>query len=223
MNVQIIDTPLNVTDSIDCLIKEGVETVFRYYAYDIGLSKVISRKEATAIVSAGLKLGIVYENYNGNQLSSFNYNSGYSDACAAYVYGSETIGQPFGTAIYFAVDVDVTDDQINTLIVPYFEGVRDGLADNAKNGETYIVGVYGCGAVLQVLKAKALCEYRWLSESTAYNGTSAAIENDAYDFRQVYVSGFSICGITEVDEDVLAPEIGMNAIGTITSLNNVNN
>jgi peptidoglycan hydrolase-like protein with peptidoglycan-binding domain len=76
---------------------------------------------------------------NARQLSDFTYSHGYRHALNAHQLA---VGYGFnrGTVIYFAVDYDATQEQIDSAIVPYFQGVQAGLANN---GKKYVHGVYG--------------------------------------------------------------------------------
>ena len=205
--IRIIDTSTNTTDQVSCMASQGIQVIFRYYASSVNW-KVITLSEAQAISDAGMQVGVVFE--DGNNLNSFTEDTGYNNAISAYNYATETINQPFGSAIYFAVDLDVTDAQINSNIIPYFEGIQSALNSLNSGEPNYKVGAYGCGAVVNTLMNEGLCDFRWLSESTSYNGTEAALENGHYELAQQYEEGLEICTIS-VDKDILnddATEIG---------------
>ncbi len=207
--MNIIDTATDTSAQVKCMASKGVKVIFRYYAPSPNW-KVIKTTEAEAISNAGIQIGAVFE--NGSNLASFTEESGYNDAISAYTYARETIGQPLGSAIYFAVDLNVTDDEISSNIIPYFKGIHKGLKAS-KKGVNYNVGAYGCGAVVNTLLENGLCKYRWLSESSSFNGTSEALENGAYEIAQQFKQGLEICTIS-IDQDFLRD--GVTDIGTFT-------
>jgi len=119
--------------------------------------------------AAGKLLVAVWEWHSGRR-DYFSYAAGYSDGMAAYRQ-AKAVGQPPGSAIYFAVDFNATGNDIRGGIDPYFRGVRAGF--QAAAGQTrpdYRVGVYGSGAVCAYLKRMRLAEYAWLSNSYAWAG-----------------------------------------------------
>jgi hypothetical protein len=105
-----------------------------------------------------------------NHASYFSHISGVDDSTRAYRQ-AQTIGQPAGSAIYFAVDYDASGTDIVGPINEYFRGIAAGFA--AAGGETpdYRVGVCGSGQVCQALTLAALTEYTWLAMSTGWAGS----------------------------------------------------
>jgi hypothetical protein len=100
----------------------------------------------------------------------FTYERGQSDATNAYQQ-ARALGQPSGSAIYFAVDYDAPERDLAGAVQQYFRGVRAGLAAAGGGSPPYRVGVYGSGAVCSYLKRMGLAEYAWLSASTAWYGS----------------------------------------------------
>jgi len=109
----------------------------------------------------------------------FNYATGYSDAVTAYRQ-AKSIGQPSGSAIYFAVDYNAPQSDIMGTIDQYFRGITAGLASVGGSKE-YRVSVYGSGAVCEYLKRSRLAQFTWLSNSTAWSGYDRFTE---WDIRQ---------------------------------------
>ncbi len=207
--MKIVDTSSNTTSQVVCMASSGIQIIFRYYASPSDSWKIITPSEAHAISDAGMQIGVVFE--DGSSLDSFTEDNGKKDGRIAYNYATGTINQPFDSAIYFAVDLNVTDAKIQSNIIPYFRGVRKGLEASSGSGKKYKIGAYGCGAVVNTLKDKGLCEFRWLSESISYNGTEEALHNGMYDLAQKYKAGLQVCDIP-VDQDVLRE--GVTDIGT---------
>lgn len=200
---QIIDTPWNTTDQVDCLKAAGITTVIRYY--NNGNSSALPEKrleldEAQALSSGGLKIAVVFQT-SQDEASDFSYDQGYSAGTSAYNWASGTIGQPFNSAIYFAVDYNASQDDVDNLIIPYFNGVKAAFSDLGNRRSQYKIGAYGSGLVVNTLKDGGQCDYRWLSASTSYNGTQDALDTGEYEMVQIYPSD-KVCNIS-LDYDQL--------------------
>ncbi|MFI6762829.1 glycoside hydrolase domain-containing protein [Micromonospora sp. NPDC050417] len=102
------------------------------------LNKALKPGEPQTILDAGLRLFPIFQ-WNGTQLPNFTYPKGYDQGTVAHRKAVEH-RIPVGTCIYFAVDYDALDVDIDSNINPYFRGVRDGLA---ALGNRYSFGVYG--------------------------------------------------------------------------------
>ncbi|MBM2622797.1 DUF1906 domain-containing protein [Actinoplanes sp. LDG1-06] len=102
------------------------------------LGKALKPGEPQTILANGLRFFPLFQ-YNGTQLGNFTYQKGYEQGQIAH-QKSIGYGIPAGVCIYFAVDYDALDVEIDSNVKPYFEGVRDGLRDL---GSRYKFGVYG--------------------------------------------------------------------------------
>ncbi|GIE93009.1 glycoside hydrolase domain-containing protein [Paractinoplanes rishiriensis] len=102
------------------------------------LGKALKPGEPRTILNAGLRLLPLFQ-WNGTALANFTYDKGYTQALRAHEKSVEH-GLPPGTCVYFAVDYDALDADIDSDIKPYFRGVADGLA---ATGNRYGYGVYG--------------------------------------------------------------------------------
>ena len=201
--MKIIDTSSNTKKDVCCIAQQGIEIIFRYY--DTTTSwKVITAAEAQAISDAGMQIGIVFE--HGNCPTSFTEPNGFDHACCAFTYATETIKQPFNSAIYFAVDFDASEAVITKNIIPFFKGVQKAFNKLGNGGATFKIGAYGCGATINKLKKLGLCEYRWLSQSTSFNGTSEAKNKCEYELIQLPKFNLEVCSIG-VDEDAMNPTV----------------
>ncbi len=158
----IIDTNNNVSGHLSFLKTLGVTAIGRYYASSH--RKRVTSLEASAISAAGIDLFVVFEDSGDPVLS---VESGVNDAQIA-LGQAQALGQPEGTAIYFALEHDkfggYTTAHIRGL-KRYLEGVGQVLAPH------YKVGVYGDGVVCKTALDAGLCEFTWLSASTKHPGT----------------------------------------------------
>lgn len=135
------DTRFEITASRARWLKSNGYGLVGRYLYDppgSTLDKKIKPGELKTIFGAGLRVFPIYQD-NARQLSDFTYSQGYQHALNAHQLA---VGYGFnrGTVIYFSVDYDATQEQIDSAIVPYFQGVQAGLANN---GKKYVHGVYG--------------------------------------------------------------------------------
>src|SRR2546423_434381 len=118
-----LDVGEDCTDQIGCLTDEGFEFVGRYYNTN-NPSKNLTLTEAQALSAAGMTIVVVWENGFPTKASYFSHAKGVSDATTALEMASEVIGQPEGSAIYFAVDYDATATNVSGPITQYFQGVK---------------------------------------------------------------------------------------------------
>jgi hypothetical protein len=164
---QGIDTPIDARDVSNELKSTRLDFVARYYRDPASRWPTLSAAEAAMLSSAGFKIVAIWE-WHSHQPQYFSYASGYADAVSAYRQ-ARSIGQPAGSAIYFAVDYNAPQPDITGGIDQYFRGIAAGLVA-AGGSAQYRVGVYGSGAVCAHLKRARLAEYAWLSNSTAWSG-----------------------------------------------------
>lgn len=128
------DTRFEITEERAQVLKNnGYEIVGRYLTG--GDFKELRAGELSTIFQAGLKAFVIYQK-NNRLITDFSYSSGKRAALEASGAAMKHM-IPEGTIIYFAVDLDVYEEQINTYIIPYFKGINDYI--NSK----YKVGIYG--------------------------------------------------------------------------------
>jgi hypothetical protein len=163
-----IDLPTDARDVSLELKGSRLDFVARYYRDPASHWPTLSAEEARMVSSAGLSLVAVWESHS-HRPDYFSYASGYNDALAAYRQ-AKAIGQPSGSAIYFAVDYNAQEPDVRGPVDQYFHGIAAGLAAAGGPDRDYRVGVYGSGAVCDYLKRARLAEYAWLSNSTAWTG-----------------------------------------------------
>lgn len=193
----VVDTNRNVTGLVSCLRQQGVRGVIRYYSRAQS-SKVIRQREFDAILAAGLDLCIVHQR-GGRDPAEFTGETGRLDAAHCLDYG-HALGQPGGSAIYFAVDFDILKPAIDQHLLPYFTAVRETMA--AAEARAYRVGVYGSGMTCRRLLEAGLVELTWLSQSRAFQGTAEFRASNRWNLLQLLNE--PLCGI-QVDPDIVEP------------------
>lgn len=200
---EIIDVPSNVADHAHRLAEAGVKTVIRYYnhANSVKLpTKCLSRGELEALFEAGLSVAVVFEQRGGadGNIGDLDAEAGARDARRALALADE-LGQPPGSAIYFAVDSDYFRRSELDRIAPYFEKANRALSEN------YRAGVYGSGTVGRHLKNLGLVEHVWLSGSLGWSGTRGALAAGDWTIFQQTLEKRSDIGGFLYDGNVVNP------------------
>lgn len=154
-----IDASVNCGPFAAAIAAAGIEFVARYYSKTA--SKAIKKAEAISLTGAGLQLMTVYEDIN-NDVKYFTAAIGTQQASTALTQAA-AIGQPTGSAIYFAVDSDLLTGQVNGPVTEYFQAVHSALT-----GSPYAVGVYGSGLTCRIIRDAGFAKYTWLSGSSGW-------------------------------------------------------
>ena len=200
-----LDTTMELTRHAEALKAQGYDFVLRYYSNNA--AKNLSLGEARALVQAGLQIGVVWETA-GTYPSFFTRDQGLADGAAAFRMARGTIGQPYGSAIYFAVDYDPTQADIDGAISDYFTGVHAALYVGAEGRPSYQVGVYGSGLCCATLVERGIASMSWLSQSTGFTGSKQYAEQGRYSLIQMLPA--RIRGedgvVLSVDPDATHPE-----------------
>lgn len=164
-----LSTNLNLAAAAGHLKALGIDFVFRYYSFTTHQpQKRLTLAEAEALWTVGIETGVVYED-NPVAVSYFSHDRGRADGTRAHQFGID-LGQPAGSAIYFAMDDDFTNADIAGPILSYMEGVNDAMT---AAGSTYRIGVYASGAACSFLRENCpFVQFAWLAESTGWNGSA---------------------------------------------------
>ncbi len=173
-----IDLPIDASDVLMELQQSRMNFVARYYREPESRWPPLSASEARRLSSLGLKIVAVWESHSRDP-AHFSYSWGYSDALMA-AQQARAIGQPAGSAIYFAVDFNARGAALDG-VDQYFRGIAAGLAAAGGGSAHYAVGVYGSGVVCDAIKRAQLARYSWLSNSFAWEGSSSY---NAWDIMQ---------------------------------------
>ena len=166
---QGIDLPTDASDALNEIKDSKIDFVARYYRSPESRWPTLTAGEAARLSSLGLKIVTVWE-WHSHDPGYFSYGSGYDDAKSAHAQ-AKSVGQPAGSAIYFAVDYNAPGSDISGSIEQYFRGVAAGLSAAGGGRSDYKVGVYGSGAVCEAVKRAGLAQYSWLTSATAWAGT----------------------------------------------------
>lgn len=194
----VIDASTNVSKAISCLKQSGIQAVIRYYNRNM-TPKVIRAPEFNAILASGLSLCIVHQR-GGRDPAEYGSKNGTLDAQHCRNYG-KTLGQPEGSAVYFAVDFDISSADLSRMVVPYFQAVRAEMV-NGSALPSYRVGVYGSGLTCRTILDKKLADFSWLSQSRGFRETPAFRASNRWNLLQLMPD--TLCGVG-VDPDIVNP------------------
>jgi len=164
------------------LYDAGYRYVGRYLTGTVGTAhspKNLSKSEMQAIFDAGLKIFAIYQD-NNPSVEYYNYTQGNIDAGLA-LEAAQSLGIPYNETIYFAVDYDMMENQVNSNVIPYFKGIRDILNSNQNK---YAVGAYGSRNVCTLICNQLLATSSFVADmSTGYSGNMGypIPENWAFD------------------------------------------
>jgi hypothetical protein len=166
-----VKAPFELTQYAISIKQQGIDFAIRHYAHQAG--KSLSLAEARALTEAGIQLGVVWETPDV-QSSYFSRAQGCADGAAAYLMAQSVIGQPSGSAVYFAIDFKPEQAEIAGPVTRYFEGVNQAFHAASPAERQYQVGVYGSGACCAAMMAQGLASLSWLSadgvqDYAAYN------------------------------------------------------
>lgn len=159
------------------LKNSGFEYAIRYLPTTAW--KGLTKEEVKAIQDAGLKLVSIFQR-SANFAGYFTIAQGRADGVQAKKL-AESLGQPKGTAIYFAVDYDAQPKNIGGVLA-YFKGVKETLKE-------YRVGVYGSYRVMNEVLQKEPVDYYWQTYAWSYGKIA-----DHIHFRQ-YKNGVTVAGV----------------------------
>jgi len=171
----VIDTNSIVSGKIQTLKDRGVTAVGRYYT-SLNSSKKLEKPEAQKISAANIKIFVVYEDHGDPELTE---DKGRADATAA-LQQAQAIGQPEGSAIYFALEHLPNGYTHNHIpgIKLYVNGLK------AVIGNKYKLGVYSDGVVCDALLSSGQCDFAWLSASMGFEGSKKFFESGRWVLAQ---------------------------------------
>ena len=148
------------TERLNYLVANGYTTVGRYLTG--GDFKQLREDEPKRILESGLSFFPIFQE-SGSDLAYFTANRGAQDAVTA-TNAAHHYGIMNDNIIYFAVDTDPTDYEIQVYILPYFEALSNAMED-------YEIGVYGTRNVCTQVMENNYAITCFVSDmSTGYSG-----------------------------------------------------
>lgn len=165
-----ISTNRQIGNIAACLKSNAIAFACRYYSFTTKQpQKRLTQAEAKSLLDKQIKIVTVYED-GPTEPAYFTAARGESDGRRAREFGA-ALGQPAGSAIYFAVDYDASRADVEGRITTYFEGVARGMKEGFAGTPPYRIGVYGSGRVNKHIKeTTGLAAFSWLAESHGWAG-----------------------------------------------------
>lgn len=165
-----VKAPFELTQYAIVLKQQGIDFAIRHYTHQAG--KSLSLAEARALTDAGIQIGALWETADAH-LSYFSRAQGCADGAAAFLTAQTVIGQPSGSAIYFAApDVAEIDDAA----CRYFEGVNQAFGAADASERRYQIGVYGSSACCAAMLGRGLATVAWLAKEDGNDGAGFSLK-----------------------------------------------
>ncbi|EST39492.1 hypothetical protein N566_01705 [Streptomycetaceae bacterium MP113-05] len=198
------------------LYENDYRMVGRYlYSPDPTYEKEILPGELETILAHDMQAFPIFQ-VHGRSVTEYNYTNGYQHALLAHEK-AEGFGINRGTTIYFAVDYDATQPEIDAYVIPYFQGIVAGLASR---GRKYVHGVYGSRNVCIDVTSKTFARYSFVSGmSWGFSGNLGFPLPANWAFNQIKeIADIPIDGTTiDLDNDVWRPDSdrGINSLNDV--------
>ena len=194
-------TVLNRQQALD-LKAAGYTHVGRYLTGSVGSARIpksLTLDEIKNIENAGLSVFAIYQD-GGYYLEYFqNRYQGFSDAKTAISAGLN-IGLPYGATIYFAVDFDAYEYQIDDYIIPYFKEIAN-VFNSEGNPKAYRVGVYGARLTCTKVSTAGLATFSFVGDmSTGFSGNLGYPIPRNWAFDQFFEDNFSSYPLFPIDK-----------------------
>jgi len=174
----ILDTSVDPTPRLPALRAAGVTDIFCYLNPLGQTSKAATPARAKALAGAGIRLGLVSEGWGDFAHGGISAGAGERDADHALEQLPLLGAEPnTGVCVYFAVDVDASEQQVDKLVLPYFAAVGRLFAGNG-----YEYGCYGSGLVCSAVGSMTVPT--WLSCSMGWSGSTAYRDSKKWFLRQ---------------------------------------
>lgn len=183
----------------------------------------ITISEINKILAAGLRYIPIFER-SGDDMKGivnevtkapyFTSNQGTSDAQYA-IEAADRLGLPRSSVIYFAVDFDVYDFEVESNIIPYFRAVKTKLNQSSD----YRVGIYASRSCCSKVAAAGLSEYSYVADmSVGFSGNIGQKMPSNWAFDQYW---FDDIGVQSryMDYDKVIASGRDGGVGSITVSN----
>ncbi len=167
---QGLDFNQNVSSIAGEIVGSGYDFVARYLK-PAEPTETLTLAEAQHLSSMGLYVVSIVEIGSPTCAAYFTALRGSVAAQMVVTYADETLGQPSDTPLYYTVDYDAQECDFPAIRAFFAAARAHHHAHAANGGAWYKLGVYGSGAVCQMLAEAGLVEYTWLSESGGFLGS----------------------------------------------------
>ncbi|WP_373799500.1 glycoside hydrolase domain-containing protein [Bacteroides heparinolyticus] len=173
------------SDLAVALFNQGFRFIGRYLTNvePNGYDKKMSREEVSILLDAGLNIFPIFQEspHSPVRPTDFNRVRGESDAERA-IEAALSLGFEENTILYFALDCDMTEEDIADYAVPYFAGIKSVFV---KHLNYYKIGVYGSRNSCQTICDNKYAVSSFVSDmSTGYSGNLGYLLPANWAFEQ---------------------------------------
>lgn len=210
-------TVLNLQQAKD-LKAAGYTHVGRYLTGYVGSAhtpKFMTLDEISNIKEAGLVVFPIYQD-GGYYLEYFqNSSQGTNDAQMA-ILAAERIGIPANSTIYFAVDFDCYEYQMDTFIIPYFRKINL-VFNSEKNTKNYKVGIYAPRYICTRVSEIGYANTSFVADmSTGFSCNLGYPIPSNWAFDQFYEESFASVPSFGIDKDAYSGrDIGVSVFDAV--------
>lgn len=174
----------------------GYEFFARYYRRTVVSRYAISPEEAKPLFDKGLWALAIYQN-TSDKPEYFTDANALADGGAAVAKAAQ-MKQPKSSTIYFAVDCNPDEAQIDRLVLPYFDKIMAAVVTAG-----YVVGVYGSGLVCRKVLSSSYAKCAWLSNAMGWRGSR---EYHDWAVRQTSLPKKLPFGLEVDDDEAISPQ-----------------
>ena len=204
-----LDTVGCTRAALEAAHEAGEKFICRYYTSEghcLTPEKIQDMRDYNfQIVSIYEDYSYYRNNYTVDNIRDFVFTAemGAHDARAAYAKAT-SLGQPAGTAIYFAIEWGNNSNEYMFKLQEYFAAIKTYF--NAQTTK-YKVGVYGNGEVCSLIKQnKGYADYSFLAGSTGWPGYTEYDSPSMYNIKQG--ENISYAGSGFDDDIAVGPNFG---------------
>lgn len=172
--------------------------------YTVGAEKYITAQELEALKESGFLLFPIHQRFN-NSTSEMNLENGLEQGLEALQRG-RALGLPANSTIFFCVDYDPPETEIDANVSSFFQGVNASLG-SAPNW-TFKVGVYGTRNVCSRIIRAGLATTAFVAGSSwGWSGNMGFTLPENWSYNQIGTSTLSgQASSVEIDKVVVAQE-----------------
>lgn len=167
------DTATLVTSArLNSILAKNYTFIGRYIEQVESVHNGLTATEAERISNAGLDIVSLYEPKGMDGANHYTSAQALKDVVEALKLARD-LNQPGGSVIYFCVDFDATESDVQNNIIPYFNTIYNAFVDREGNPEEYKLGIYGSGYVCSTVSQNRPTVYTMLAAATAWKGSSS--------------------------------------------------
>ena len=192
------DTSYQLTSAMaNALYTSGYRYIGRYLTGTVGSGSTLRNKNLTIselnyLFNAGLHVFAIFQE-GAVTREKFTFTQGRADASTA-MEAARSLGIPYGEIIYFAIDYDMTDEDVTNYVIPYFQGVRKTVNSNYNR---YRIGIYASRNVCTRVANAGYSVSSFVSDmSTGFSGNLGYKIPENWAFDQFWEYTYTSSGLS---------------------------